>query len=168
MLNAEYSYMEKKKLMIISGGVLLAIVIASAVVWGVGRKNAPETETAATPTPTTALIEEEDDQVSVSLTKNKAGTAVTLTVAGLGGRYTGIEYELSYQTNKGPKGTLSGSKPIVLIEGQDEFERDIELGTCSTGGRCTYDTGVHNFKVTLRLHTPDGNARIVREEFEEV
>jgi len=160
--------MEKKQLMIIGGGVILAIIIAAAVVWGVGRKNAPETAVDVTPTPTTALIEEEDDQVSVSLTKNKAGTAVTLSVAGLGGRYSSIEYELSYQTDKGPKGTLSGSKPIDLTDGQDEFERDIELGTCSTGGRCTYDTGVHDFKVTLKLLTPDGKARVVKESFEEV
>ena len=119
------------------------------------------------PTPTPSY-QEVDDSIIATLAASANRKSVTMEIAGLAGRFTGIEYELNYETDKGPKGTLSGATPIKLETGADSFTRDIELGTCSTGGKCTYDTGVVNFQLFVKLHMPDGTVQVLRETFEQV
>lgn len=116
-----------------------------------------------TPTPA-AAYKEIDSSVQATLTANSSQTKATLTISGLAGRFTNIEYELTYETdNHGTQGAFS-TDPID-ISGKDEFGREVELGTCSTGGKCTYDKGVRNFKLVAKFHASSGETFILRKEF---
>lgn len=118
--------------------------------------------------PTQAPVYKDVTGVDVILKPNATNTQMSLTLSGLDGRFTGIEYELHYDTDKGPKGALSGGKPIAMSAGQDSFTREITLGTCSTGGKCTHDKGVKNFKIFVKLHTSDGTVEILKKEFDAI
>lgn len=147
---------------IIGGGVLviIGIIVAYTITSSDGKKKDQE----PTPTPA-AQYKEVDDSVVATIEKASTGREITLTISGLDGAYTGIEYELNYQTDKGPQGTFSGVTPIQLDNEADTFEREITLGSCSTGGRCTYDTGVHDFRLTVKLHSQDGTVYLLKKEF---
>lgn len=153
-------FMNKQTLVI--AGVAIAILIAGIFTMRfIGSDKGDQTE--EEPTPTIAY-QEVDDSVQATLTANSAKTKVTVTVTGLNSRFSQIEYELSYETtNNGTQGAFS-NEPID-ISGQDTFEREVELGSCSTGGKCTYDKGVKNFKLTAKLHTSDGQIFLLRKEF---
>lgn len=126
------------------------------------NKKTTSTTEELTPTP---FMEELSKDVKVSLTASSDKREVTLTISGMQGKYKELEYELSYDTNKGPKGTLSGSKPLPLSSGQDEFTRDITLGTCSSG-KCTYDEGVNSITVVIKLYKEDDTPEFFKEDFE--
>lgn len=119
---------------------------------------------AVTPTPSVSF-KEVDSSVQASLTPNPAKTKVTLEITGLGGKYSQIEYELTYQTeNHGAQGAFSPT-PIALDPGADTFSREIELGSCSTGGKCTYDKGVKDFQLSAKFHLPNGEVQILKKTF---
>ena len=141
----------------------VAIVILLVGVLGMRFIGGEKNEETIEPTPTTAY-QEVDDSVVATLTPNSGKTKVTLVISGLDSRFAQIEYELSYETdNNGTQGAFSNDP--LDISGQDEFEREVELGSCSTGGKCSYDKGVKNFKLTAKLHTPDGQIFLLRKEF---
>lgn len=151
-------------------GIAAALLVTGGIVaFAMMRSggNGTDTEEQVSPTPTPAL-QEAPETIDATLTINAAQTALTVEVTGLEGRYSGIEYELQYMTAKGPKGSLSGTKPIKLDEGKDTFTRNIELGTCSTGGKCTYDKDVSDFKLTLKLHTKDGSVQVLQKTYDEL
>lgn len=158
----------------ISIGIIIALIVGGAlfaVIKGRSSGEPPESksnEVTVTPTPTEKL-KQVDDSVTADLVVNKARTAVTMELVGLAGKYDGISYELRYASDDGEKGAVGGLKtPIPLKEGSDEFSREVELGTCSTGGKCRYDKGVKNFSLTIKLHTTDGNVEILQKMFEEL
>jgi hypothetical protein len=75
-------------------------------------------------------------------------------VTGLDNRYAAIEYDFEYDSNGRILGVNSGTKPLD-ITGQQEFTRDIYLGTCSKNV-CKPDTGVTKVTVTMKLTSTDG------------
>ncbi|SRR3989338_718335 len=103
------------------------------------------------------------ENVVVDLTLSQDKKEVVLTISDLAG-YKSLEYELSYDTDKGPKGTLSGSKPLSL-DGQDQFVRTVTLGTCSKNV-CTYDEGVRNISVVIKLYPQNGDPQIFKKSFD--
>lgn len=157
----------------ISIGIIIALILGGAlfaVVTGrsPGEPESKDNEVTVTPTPTEKL-KQVDDSVTADLVINKARTAVTMELVGLGGKYDGISYELRYASEDGEKGAVGGLKtPIPLKEEADEFSREVELGTCSTGGKCRYDKGVKNFSLTIKLHTTDDKVEILQKMFEEL
>ena len=152
-------------------GICAALLVAGGVVgFLMMRQEAqPSNEIPAnvSPTPTEAL-QEAPETIEVSMAVNKARTAVTIDLSGLDNKYESLEYELQYMTGKGPKGSLSGTKPISLKDSEDSFTREIELGTCSTGGTCTYYKDVRDFKLTLKLHTKEGDVQILQKTYDEL
>ncbi len=66
-----------------------------------------------------------------------------------------LTYILTYDTD-----TISDGVPgSVDLSGEAEFVRDgITLGTCTSGGTCTYHSGVHNIKIKVDL---EDNAGVV-------
>lgn len=98
-----------------------------------------------------------EEFVKVEIEKNLAKNAVVFTVSGLAKKeITTLEYELTYETRGTIQGVNNGMEPIALKEGQDEFSKEIFLGTCSAGGKCVYDQGVKSVNLTLKLHSRDG------------
>lgn len=148
--------MNKQTGLIAGVAIVILLVGVLAMRFMGGSKNEETVE----PTPTIAY-QEVDDSVQATLDANSAKTKVTLTVTGLANRFTKVEYELTYETdNNGTQGAFGEDE----IAG-DEFEKEVELGSCSTGGKCSYDKGVRNFKLTAKLHTPDGQIFLLRREF---
>lgn len=151
--------------------LLIGVVVIITILLGIvgfrllGKGNNTPGGEDTTPTPSPAY-QEVDASVTASLVLSKNSKEVTMTISGLSGRYSAIEYEMNYQTDTGSQGTFSGATPISIESGADEFERQITLGSCSSGGRCTYDTGVRNFKLDAKLHTSDGSIHILRKIFE--
>ena len=73
-----------------------------------------------------------------------------------------VEYELSYQEKeKGLQGVLG---TVTLDENQTEFDKQITLGTCSSG-RCVYHEVVGKVKATLKFSGSYGD-KIFEKEYE--
>ena len=101
------------------------------------------------------ILPQVDSSVSVELSwsKTKENTVV-LVVQGLKERYVSIGYELQYESEGIGKGVTSGSKPID-VTGEDSFEREIYLGTCSKNV-CKPDLGVKSVSLVLEFTATDG------------
>jgi hypothetical protein len=160
--------MNKKTIII---GIVSAIVISVGAIVAYGAVSSEKEEKDSvqadiTPTPTDKVTEAHESVVA-DLTINTARTSVALELSGLGGRYSGVSYELRYASDQGEKGAVGGLRtPIPLEEGADMFSRDIELGTCSTGGKCRYDKGVNNISLTIKLHTSDNDVEVLQKKFD--
>lgn len=101
-------------------------------------------------------------QVTVSKSKVKDNTVV-LSVLGLGGKYTSVAYELSYET----QGIVQGatSKPLD-ISGKDSFVRDdIYLGTCSRNV-CRPHPGVKKVSLVLEFTNSSGKKSQFSKDFD--
>ncbi|KKR50519.1 MAG: hypothetical protein UU81_C0002G0033 [Microgenomates group bacterium GW2011_GWC1_41_8] len=152
------------KNLLIGGGIVVLILSGFFVFRMISSGEIAEEEITPTPTPTPAY-QEVDDSVEAEITMQPNGKNVDITITGLDGRFESMEYELSYDTDKGPKGVI-GKMPLKA--GQDSVEREERLGTCSTGGKCTDHTGVENFKLVVKFYTADDEVFILEKDFEEV
>ncbi len=99
--------------------------------------------------------------VKKSTTKDNT---VVMKVTGLAGKMTSVGYELTYDSQGLIKGVNSGSKPIET-SGQNEFERDIYLGTCSRNV-CKADTGVNKVSVAMEFTDKDGKKSQFTKDFD--
>lgn len=142
--------------MLIILGVLLVIFIGGGVV--VVRSLSPKPAVTNQPANNDdSLFEdvEENTEVEVSVARSKSeSNTVIVTVNKLDKKYSGVEYEITYDSEGLIKGVNSGSKPID-IAGQDEFNRDVYLGTCSRNV-CKPDVGVKAISVVLQFTATDG------------
>jgi hypothetical protein len=101
--------------------------------------------------------------VEVGESKTKDNT-VLMKVTGLGGKMVSVAYELTYDSQGLIKGVNSGSKPIDTA-GQDGFEREIYLGTCSRNV-CKPDVGVTKVSVVLEFTDTEGKRYSFSKEYD--
>lgn len=149
--------MKNKTALYVSLGVLLLVVLGGVVVVQMFNK----------PVAPADSIEEEvenlppvDPSVVVDLTAKPDGKSVVLAVSKIPEGTESLEYELSYTTGEGlPKGALGK----ITLSGKSEITRDILLGTCSTGGKCTYDTGVTSVRLVLKFNSATGATQFSKE-----
>lgn len=98
-----------------------------------------------------------DDSPSLSLSVSRDRTYASFLVDHIA-KYSILSYTLTYDTETVPNGIQGQSN----ISGDETFERQhIILGTCSTGGTCTYHHGVSNLKLTVTLTENNGNKLIL-------
>lgn len=102
--------------------------------------------------------------VSVTLDKAAKANTVVLKVAGLASKYTSIGYEFSYESKGLIKGVNSGSKPLDVV-GEDGFDREVYLGTCSKND-CTPDAGVTKVSVVLQFTDTEGKQSQFSKDFD--
>jgi len=156
--------LKKKPLLFIIPGVLVFLLVGFLVVKAqvsTNDKNKPDQKE--------EIIEETlaqaDASIEVDLTKsNVKDNTVVITVKGLGGKYVSIGYELQYESGGVGKGVTSGSKPLD-VTGQDTFEREIYLGTCSKNV-CKPDLGVTKIDLVLEFTDKDAKKSQFSKEFE--
>ena len=98
-------------------------------------------------------LEPIDPAIKVDVTTAKANTIV-ISVTGMGGKVTSVSYEVTYESAGIIQGVNSGSKPIETA-GQDSFEREVYLGTCSRNV-CRPHPGVKSVTVVLEFHNASG------------
>lgn len=153
---------QKKQQPILLGAIAIVLLIVGVVVYKV----------AVAPKPPAPPVEEEqmeelpqvDASVEVTLTESKTkANAVVLAISGLDSRYTTVGYELTYDSDGLIKGVNSGSKPMD-VAGEDSFEREVYLGTCSRNV-CTPDKGVSTISVILEFTDTEGNKSQFEKEY---
>lgn len=64
-----------------------------------------------------------------------------------------LDYEVTYDSDLAPQGVIGSA----TLSGELNYQKQIILGTCSTGGTCVYQTGVKNFNLKVELTDPSGN-----------
>ncbi|MBI4973889.1 hypothetical protein HZC27_04740 [Candidatus Roizmanbacteria bacterium] len=103
-----------------------------------------------------------DASVKVQLTSGVGKKDAELKVEEVPPGTQTVEYELSYQEKqKGLQGVLG---TVTLGENQKEFNKQITLGTCSSG-RCVYHEVVGKVKATLKFSGSYGD-KIFEKEYE--
>ncbi|MFC1646846.1 hypothetical protein ACFL1A_01050 [Patescibacteria group bacterium] len=110
-----------------------------------------------------AVVEEEEKatyqevdksvKVDIKYSTSKDNTII-LSVSGLDGKMSSVAYELTYESSGLIKGVNSGSKPID-VSGEDGFDRDVYLGTCSKNV-CKADTGVSKMSLAMEFTDIEG------------
>ena len=151
--------MKNKKLFIVIGlGVLLGLT--GFLVW---RTLASQSK----PQPVEEEVVQEDVEpidpaIKVDVTTAKANTIV-ISVTGMGGKVTSVSYEVTYESAGIIQGVNSGSKPIET-SGQDSFEREVYLGTCSRNV-CRPHPGVKSVTVVLEFHNASGKKSQFSQEY---
>lgn len=149
--------MKNKTALYVSLMVLLLVMVGGVTV--VRLLNKPVTPSV----PEEKIVESlppVDASVKVDLSPKPDGKSVILSVSNIPDGTESLEYELSYTTDEGlPKGALGK----ITLGGKTEVTRDILLGTCSTGGKCTYDTGVTSVKLVLKFNSASGASQYSKE-----
>lgn len=152
--------MNKKNLLYV--GLAALLLISGVVVY----------KTVSSPKPP-AVVEEEEVEVlpqadasivvDVAESRAKANTII-LSVLGLASKYATVAYEITYESKGLIKGVNSGSKPIE-VAGEDGFEREVYLGTCSRNV-CKPDAGVTAVSVVLEFTDTTGKRSQFSKEYE--
>lgn len=93
-----------------------------------------------------------EERPFVSLTPRADGHEFHLSVSGIPNSADSLEYELVYKV---ASGVTQGVPGTVKLSGKTSIERDLLLGTCSSG-KCRYDEGVEKGMFTVRLRDDDG------------
>lgn len=141
-----------KKLFLIGGILIFLVAVGGFVAYKTMRKSTPPPVTQETPTEEFGPI---DPSISVNIQKSKTKDyTIVLTAKGLSGKADKLEYELSYETEGLIQGSSTGNKPVDLA-GQDVFEREIYLGTCSRNV-CKPHLGVKTISLVLQLTDSTG------------
>lgn len=146
-----------KKILIVTG-IVFAVIVA-LIIFGIRSIFMTKSDvTDVIPTPS-VVLPTVPDSVKVELYSKDNNKSVGLNISGIPSGVESVEYELIYQTSSGLSRGVNGKRKI-----EDLPIKDITLGSCSTGGKCTYDEGVKSIDLVLKFNTADG-ASIFRKTF---
>lgn len=150
--------------MYIIGGVVTVIVIAIISLMVVRGSKQEKQVQAQLAQPTEEVIPTVDSSVKVEVKSQPDGKKFDLKISGIPAKTTSLEYEISYETEEG--GIQGFNSPIDIKAGQDTYEKKgFLLGTCSTGGKCTYHTVKGPLKVSIKF-TGSYGEKFFENEFE--
>lgn len=153
------------KNMIIILVVLVLVLVGSGVF---AARSFLRSNSGPTPTPTPVGIQignvPENTEVEVTVEKSTAKeNTILVKAAKLNNNYTGVAYEITYETSGSLQGVNSGTKPID-ITGKSDYEKDVYLGTCSRNV-CKPHTGVTSVSVVLQFINKNGQQSKVSKDF---
>lgn len=143
-----------KKILFIAVPILVVLIIAGVIV-----KNSLFSQVAVVDViPTQAVVfPTVTSDVLVNLTAKNGNRAVKLVISGIPTGTETIEYEMKYTTGSGLIHGFNGT--IKLTQDQKKVERDdLTIGSCSSGGKCTYDEGVTSIDVVLKFNAKNGSS----------
>jgi hypothetical protein len=110
------------------------------------------------PTPNGANIL--DPELSLSVTENRHFASFNLKNIK---PFVSVSYELIYSTDGPDQGLIES----VALDSQSEFTKEnILLGSCSTGGTCTYHSNINNLHLTVKLKNVDGVETVLNKTIE--
>lgn len=155
--------MKNKMRLIIGGLVVVAGITGFAVYKSLAPAAKPATEQQGGEEIEQLAEADPSIVVDAKLSKAKDNTVI-LTVSNLRSKYESVGYELTYDSQGLIKGVNSGSKPIG-VTGQDGFEREVYLGTCSRNV-CKPDLGVEKVSVVLEFTDTSGKRSQLSKDFE--
>lgn len=137
--------------LLIGGAVLVSLI--GFIIFNLRSKEAPGLSSNKEERVVKELSFEE--RPYVTLTPNSAGNELSLSITRIPTSIETIEYELTYNT---AAGVLQGVPGSVDVAGKSVLERELTLGTCSSGV-CRYDKGVKDIKLSLKLR--DGKGKLL-------
>ena len=106
-----------------------------------------------------------DSSVVVDVKKSASkDNTVIMKVTGMASKMATVGYELTYDSQGLIKGVNSGSKPNETTN-QNEFERDIYLGTCSRNV-CKPDVGVTKVSIVMEFTDTNGKKSQFSKDFD--
>lgn len=151
--------LNSKKLIIIAGCIIVIFILVN-IIMSLGKKQKPQVIKTEDVLPQSQLIPTIDSSVEVDLTSSDK-KEVVLKINKIPAGTQTIEYELSYLTKEDlPKGVIG----TINLKEENSIKRKITLGTCSSG-KCVYDQGVENIKVSLKFNGNYGS-KLFEKEFE--
>ncbi len=135
---------------------LLALVLTAGLIFAGCKK---KVDPAANPTPTQKPRKVDKDvnkeplenRPFVRLSPREDGKAVQMSLVELKKQAADVEYEIEYSSGSLLQGAFGSIDSLSTLP----IEKEILLGSCSTGGKCTYNTNVTGGDLTLRFGTPD-------------
>lgn len=142
-----------KKSMIILIGVFILLLVGCIFIVYQALKPRPPAKTSNTVVKNVIIPEADSSLVLQVVKSSKEDNSVDISVKGLRD-ITGLEYELSYETQGQIQGVNNGNKPLD-VTGKETFERTIYLGTQSSGKK-TPHKGVTEVQVTMRFTNSSG------------
>lgn len=137
-----------KRIILILVLVFILLALFGGIIFFVFKKatQRPAPETWPTPTPEGVLIETKlEERPFVSITPSDDGHWLTLEITQIKNADI-LEYELSYNTDKGNQGSVG----YLKLEGKTFYEKRILLGTESSG-HFRYDEGVTQGNLVVRF-----------------
>lgn len=153
--------MKDNKKLIIIGSVILAIFLIGFFIFKILAKPAADTEQIGNVLPKTSDLKKVESSVKVNVDLQPDGHYVLFKVSGIPDKYASIEYEFMYETGSG--GLQGGVSSPAKIK-NNQYSKEILLGTCSAGGACSYDKGVKSIKFTV-LFSSSKEKRFFEKEF---
>jgi hypothetical protein len=149
-----------KKILI--GISLLVLIIIGIGLFMIFRPGEEIQESESVPTPIIVFPTISED-VKIELLPRSDKRAVVLKIKGFSGEIQTIDYEMRYTTKEG---LLRGINGTIKIRDEKEVIRDdLTLGSCSTGGKCTYDEGVQSVDLTLKFNSLSGTSYIFQKNY---
>jgi hypothetical protein len=151
--------MKKSKKAVLIVILILICVILATFIYRMKNNQVVKKSTEKSTEPN-LIIPTTDASTVVTLTPVDSGKEVQLKIMGIPTDTKMIKYELSYSTKQqGFQGVIGTISP----GNKKEFEKNITLGTCSSG-RCVYHEVVGSVKTTLKFSGGYGE-KILEKEF---
>ena len=135
---------------------IIALILCAGLVFSACKKKTDAgTNPTATQKPrkTDKNVNQEpvENRPFVRLLPREDGKAVTLQIVEVKKAAQDLEYEIEYSAGALLQGAFGSVDSLSSLP----VTKEILLGSCSTGGKCTYNTDVTGGDLTLRFGTPD-------------
>ncbi len=136
---------------------LLVLFLSSSILLLGGCSSRSAQKSAVSPTPRARKVdvnvnlEPMENRPVVSLTPRADGRAVTLTVTEMKKQAKDLEYEIEYASGELMQGAFGSFDDLSKVPQKTE----VLFGSCSSGGKCTYNENVTGGSLTLRFGSPD-------------
>ncbi|MBP9700351.1 hypothetical protein KBD71_03655 [Candidatus Woesebacteria bacterium] len=140
--------------------LVLSIVCITGFAFAGCRKKTAEPQAVA-PTPKPRKVDKDvnkeplENRPFVRLSPRQDGKAIDFTIVEVKKQAADLEYEIEYSAGEliqGAFGTVDSLSSLPL-------KKEILLGSCSSGGKCTYNTNVSGGNLSLRFGNPDYNLK---------
>lgn len=142
----------RQRSLIIGIGSVLGVLILVGAAFALSRSGNKGTQ----PTPAAMLPPEKVNTIPVEerpyahITPSANGRNITLAVGAIKKAAAKGEYEIEYTYKNGIQGAF-GKLDVAKLPA----EYDVLLGSCSAGGKCSYDEEVTTGSIKLRFDTPE-------------
>jgi hypothetical protein len=133
---------------------LILLALSSLTLAGCGgKKTAEKPAASAKPAPINEPVNVIDlkERPFVQLSPRADGREIKVTLNDLKKDATSLEYELEYQAGTTLQGAFGS---IDLTKDKPPTSKEVLLGSCSAGGKCTYNEGVTGGSITLKFRGP--------------
>ncbi len=135
--------------------VALVLIIGGTVFAGCRKKASPQASPAPTQKPRKSDVNVNQEPVEnrpfVRLNPKDGGKAIDLAILEVKKTAQDLEYEIEYSAGALLQGAFGNIDSLASLP----VKKEILLGSCSTGGKCTYNKDISGGVLTLRFGSPD-------------